>query len=180
TKYLVEWMLSHNLDLFNETRLATVNPVEMMVRGSLDFGVQAVVSITFGELEFVDSKRKRVKDIAQAAYVKGGGAKDIPIYKLGLYTKPYVTEVVPPRMVYPTKRMTSRIRSAFEKALKSASWIGRDIRDELINKLIDVKFYVGSQGRRLNPAFVEEVYSESSSICVMKGTEITAASLFFQ
>ncbi|KAL1476176.1 hypothetical protein MTO96_018753 [Rhipicephalus appendiculatus] len=36
TQYLVEWMRSLNLDLLNETRLATVNPVEMMVRGSLD------------------------------------------------------------------------------------------------------------------------------------------------
>ncbi|KAL1444082.1 hypothetical protein MTO96_045685 [Rhipicephalus appendiculatus] len=54
--------------------------------------------------------------------------------------------------------MTSRIRSAFEKALNSASWIGRNIRDELINKLIDVPFYVESQGRRSDPAFVEEVY----------------------
>ncbi|KAH6933914.1 hypothetical protein HPB50_018836 [Hyalomma asiaticum] len=47
TKYLVDWMLSLNLDLLNETRLATVNPVEMMVRGSLDLGVRAVISMSF-------------------------------------------------------------------------------------------------------------------------------------
>ncbi|KAH8039435.1 hypothetical protein HPB51_007313 [Rhipicephalus microplus] len=206
TKYLVDWMLSLNLDFFNETRLATVNPVEMMVRGSLDLGVQAVVAITFGELEFVNSKRKiqieysseqktwfaksrrvqdyesilsnygvtprfvnqlalkisvydmHLKDITIAALGKGSVGTDISIHKLGLYTKPFVTEVVPPRMIYQTKRMAYRIRSAFEKSLNSSNWIGRDIRDELINKLIDMTFYVGSQGQRSDPAFVEEIY----------------------
>ncbi|XP_075744155.1 endothelin-converting enzyme 1 [Rhipicephalus microplus] len=70
----------------------------------------------------------------------------------------YFTSVVPPRMIYQTKRMAYRIRSAFEKSLNSSNWIGRDIRDELINKLIDMTFYVGSQGQRSDPAFVEEIY----------------------
>ncbi|KAH6933939.1 hypothetical protein HPB50_019131 [Hyalomma asiaticum] len=50
-------MLSLNLDLLNETRLAAVSPVEMMVRGSLDLGIEAVISINFDMMEFVSNKR---------------------------------------------------------------------------------------------------------------------------
>ncbi|XP_075746278.1 endothelin-converting enzyme 1-like isoform X2 [Rhipicephalus microplus] len=57
TKYLVRWMVSLNLDLLNETRLMNVNPVEMMVRGSLDFGVEAILSIVLEEKQFEDGKR---------------------------------------------------------------------------------------------------------------------------
>ncbi|XP_075744112.1 neprilysin-1 [Rhipicephalus microplus] len=169
----------------------------MMVRGSLDLGVQAVVAITFGELEFVNSKRKiqlsgghLSPDIPMSESVGKDGLRYLVAWsfyrKLIKYTVPrllrnyvsantacygeikefmnlavmssYFTSVVPPRLIYQTKRMAYRIRSAFEKALNSSNWIGRDIRDELINKLIDVTFYVGSQGRRSDPAFVEEVY----------------------
>ncbi|KAH7959925.1 hypothetical protein HPB49_015056 [Dermacentor silvarum] len=53
THYLVEWMVSLNLDLKNKTRLAAVNPVEMMVRGSLDLGVKAVLAIVlFNQSEY--------------------------------------------------------------------------------------------------------------------------------
>ncbi|XP_075744160.1 uncharacterized protein LOC142802962 [Rhipicephalus microplus] len=58
TPYLVEWMKSLNLDLVNETTMAAVNPVEMMVRGSLDLGVKAVIAITFDDTEFVFNKRR--------------------------------------------------------------------------------------------------------------------------
>ncbi|KAL1468645.1 hypothetical protein MTO96_025234 [Rhipicephalus appendiculatus] len=57
TSDLVNWMKSLNLDLLDRHTLATVNPVEMMVRGSLDLGVEAVISITFYEREFVAGKR---------------------------------------------------------------------------------------------------------------------------
>ncbi|KAL1466302.1 hypothetical protein MTO96_026777 [Rhipicephalus appendiculatus] len=56
TKYLIEWMQSLNLDFLNETRLASVNPVEMMVRGSLSIGVEAVVSIFHQKEDFVPKK----------------------------------------------------------------------------------------------------------------------------
>ncbi|KAL3246549.1 hypothetical protein MRX96_057591 [Rhipicephalus microplus] len=178
TKYLLDWLLSLNLDFFNETRLATVNPVEMMVRGSLDLGVQAVVAITFSELELVNSKRKiqieysseqktwfaksrRIQDYE--SILSNYGVTPRFVNQLALKISEYDMHLVPPRMIYQTKRMAYRIRSAFEKALNSSNWIGRDIRDELINKLIDVTFYVGSQGRRSDPAFVEEVYREFSS-----------------
>ncbi|KAL1483287.1 hypothetical protein MTO96_012838, partial [Rhipicephalus appendiculatus] len=58
TPYLVEWLKTLNLDLVNETRLAAVNPVEIMVRGSLDLGVEAVIAITFDVSEFVFNKRR--------------------------------------------------------------------------------------------------------------------------
>ncbi|KAL1484191.1 hypothetical protein MTO96_032724 [Rhipicephalus appendiculatus] len=58
TPYLVEWMKTLNLDLVNETRLAAVNPVEIMVRGSLDLGVEAVIAITFDVSVFVFNKRR--------------------------------------------------------------------------------------------------------------------------
>ncbi|KAL3210101.1 hypothetical protein MRX96_052273 [Rhipicephalus microplus] len=57
TQYLVEWMRSFNLDLMNETRLATVSPVEIMVRGSLDLGVHVVTSIDIVEKYFWNKKR---------------------------------------------------------------------------------------------------------------------------
>ncbi|KAL3227157.1 hypothetical protein MRX96_048810 [Rhipicephalus microplus] len=57
TQYLVEWMRSLNLDLMNETRLATVSPVEIMVRGSLDLGVHVVTSIVIAEKYFWNKKR---------------------------------------------------------------------------------------------------------------------------
>ncbi|XP_075744149.1 uncharacterized protein LOC142802951 [Rhipicephalus microplus] len=50
-------MRSFNLDLMNETRLATVSPVEIMVRGSLDLGVHVVTSIDIVEKYFWNKKR---------------------------------------------------------------------------------------------------------------------------
>ncbi|KAH7971549.1 hypothetical protein HPB51_027111 [Rhipicephalus microplus] len=57
TKYLVKWMVDLNLDFTNETRLADVNPVEMMVRGSLDLGVHAVITVAVDETRLVNNKK---------------------------------------------------------------------------------------------------------------------------
>ncbi|XP_075744105.1 uncharacterized protein LOC142802906 [Rhipicephalus microplus] len=46
---LVRWMIDMNLDFQNTTRLETVDPVEVMVRGSLELGVEAIISIRFHE-----------------------------------------------------------------------------------------------------------------------------------
>ncbi|KAL1421522.1 hypothetical protein MTO96_023082 [Rhipicephalus appendiculatus] len=54
---LVRWMIDMNLDFVNTTRLETVDPVEMMVRGSLDLGVEAIISIRFRDREFNNDKR---------------------------------------------------------------------------------------------------------------------------
>ncbi|KAL1421519.1 hypothetical protein MTO96_023081 [Rhipicephalus appendiculatus] len=54
---LVRWMIDMNLDFVNTTRLETVDPVEMMVRGSLDLGVEAIISISFEDRQFNNDKR---------------------------------------------------------------------------------------------------------------------------
>ncbi|KAL3227158.1 hypothetical protein MRX96_048811 [Rhipicephalus microplus] len=57
TQYLVEWMRSLNLDLMNGTTLAAVDPVDIMVRGSLDLGVHVLISIVIAEKYFRNRKR---------------------------------------------------------------------------------------------------------------------------
>ncbi|KAL1447459.1 hypothetical protein MTO96_044284, partial [Rhipicephalus appendiculatus] len=57
TKYLVKWLTSLNLDILSQSSLEEVNPVEMMVRGSLEFGVPALISISFNPKVFRDNKR---------------------------------------------------------------------------------------------------------------------------
>ncbi|KAH8039431.1 hypothetical protein HPB51_007309 [Rhipicephalus microplus] len=57
TADLVNWLQSLNLDLNDETRLAKVNPIEMMVRCSLDLGVPAIVSFELLDTLFFHGKR---------------------------------------------------------------------------------------------------------------------------
>ncbi|KAL1486929.1 hypothetical protein MTO96_031155 [Rhipicephalus appendiculatus] len=257
TSDLVNWMKSLNLDLLNKDTLATVNPVEMMVRGSLDLGVEAVISITFSDREFVSGKRQikmeysRQQDIWQAEkhglntyvlFLAEFGAtshhvydlasklrgyenhleaiakatrvaeQEIDFYEISRRTAPYVSRddwknflnkytnntqlfeftnqdwflrgrsasdacyehvkkvmklaitshyfqsVVPPRMVYQTKRMASRIRHAFDKVLQSSSWLSPRLQALATDELINITVYVGSPGRRLDPEYVEEIY----------------------
>ncbi|KAL1485466.1 hypothetical protein MTO96_047309, partial [Rhipicephalus appendiculatus] len=66
---------------------------------------------------------------------------------------------VTPRVVYQTKRMVSRIRSAYEKALNSSSWVGADVGDRALKRLSNITVLVGSPRRHLDPKFIEEVYS---------------------
>ncbi|KAH7957580.1 hypothetical protein HPB52_020438 [Rhipicephalus sanguineus] len=54
---LVKWMIEMNLDFVNTTRLDSVDPVEMMVRGSLDLGVEAIISIRFEDRQIYNGKR---------------------------------------------------------------------------------------------------------------------------
>ncbi|KAL3198936.1 hypothetical protein MRX96_001513 [Rhipicephalus microplus] len=69
TTYLVEWLVSMDLDLLNETRLAKVNPVKTMVRGSLDLGVHAVVSILLRQKLFANKKRVIHLDYVDDSYL---------------------------------------------------------------------------------------------------------------
>ncbi|XP_065289049.1 neprilysin-1-like [Dermacentor albipictus] len=57
TSDLVEWMISLNLDLKNEAKLERVDAVDMMMRCSLDFGIQVILSITFHSAWFINDKR---------------------------------------------------------------------------------------------------------------------------
>ncbi|KAH6932805.1 hypothetical protein HPB50_009643 [Hyalomma asiaticum] len=62
---IVKWMISMNLDFINTTRLLSVNPVEVMVRGSLDLGVEALISITFDKTKFTSGKRVMTIDYSK-------------------------------------------------------------------------------------------------------------------
>ncbi|KAL3252518.1 hypothetical protein MRX96_054880, partial [Rhipicephalus microplus] len=57
TKDLVDWMISINLDLKNSKALDTVNPKDMMVRCSLDFGVHVIIAIIGLDVNFFKNKR---------------------------------------------------------------------------------------------------------------------------
>ncbi|KAH7957653.1 hypothetical protein HPB52_021071 [Rhipicephalus sanguineus] len=128
TQYLVEWMRSRNLDLTNDTRLATVKPVEMMVRASLDLGLHVVIAILFKDKEFVNREET---------------GSEIPQYMIGK-----------------GKEMVSTIRSTYQKAFESSTWLGREYREALISKLKNITTYVGSPGKRLDPEYIEDFYSE--------------------
>ncbi|KAH7973114.1 hypothetical protein HPB52_021611 [Rhipicephalus sanguineus] len=65
TAELVRWMTEMNLDFLNTTRLASIDPVEVMVRGSLDFGVEAIVSITLHDYQFDPPSYKRRISVRQ-------------------------------------------------------------------------------------------------------------------
>ncbi|KAH6932391.1 hypothetical protein HPB50_005234 [Hyalomma asiaticum] len=62
---LVKWMISMDLDFINTTRLLSVNPVEVMVRGSLDLGVEALISIRFDKTKFTSGKRVMLMDYSK-------------------------------------------------------------------------------------------------------------------
>ncbi|KAH7957538.1 hypothetical protein HPB52_020003 [Rhipicephalus sanguineus] len=70
----------------------------------------------------------------------------------------YFQSVVPPRMVYQAKRIVSRIRNAFQNTLESSSYLTRNIRENIINEMLNIKVFIGSPGRRLDPVFVEEMF----------------------
>ncbi|KAL3260995.1 hypothetical protein MRX96_046203 [Rhipicephalus microplus] len=107
-----------------------------MVRGSLDLGIHVVLSIEFGEKDFLNKKRV------------------IKAYKILHPTE------IPGYMVGVIKKMVSTIRSTYKKAFESSTWIGRSIREAAVRKLNNITSYVGSPGNRLDPKYVEEVYSE--------------------
>ncbi|XP_075744575.1 uncharacterized protein LOC142803344 isoform X3 [Rhipicephalus microplus] len=64
-------------------------------------------------------------------------------------------------MVGAIKKMVSTIRSTYQKAFESSTWIGRSIREAAIRKLNNITSYVGSPGNRLDSKYVEEVYIAS-------------------
>lgn len=57
TEYLVKWLNSLSLDLRSHRTLLQFNPTEMIVRGSLEFGVPAILAISFNPKVFRDNKR---------------------------------------------------------------------------------------------------------------------------
>ncbi|KAL3196059.1 hypothetical protein MRX96_045372 [Rhipicephalus microplus] len=91
-------------------------------------------------------------------YLSLFGANPKQDKELALKLFGYERALVTPRMAYLSKRMASRIRSAFENALQASSYLTADIRAHLINKLLNHTIFIGSPGRRLDPEFVEDIY----------------------
>ncbi|XP_049520757.1 uncharacterized protein LOC119444926 [Dermacentor silvarum] len=63
TKELTEWMTSLGLDLRNLTSSEPFDPVDMVVRCSLDFGIPVLLSFTFENVTFVNKKRLMILNI---------------------------------------------------------------------------------------------------------------------
>ncbi|KAL1442734.1 hypothetical protein MTO96_007752 [Rhipicephalus appendiculatus] len=103
TKYLVAWLVSLDLDLLNETRLAKVNPIRTMVRGSLDLGVKAVISIFFSPTYFRNKKR-----VIQLDYVDDKYLWQFYERNLDEYTKFMVLYGAKPPL---DKRLAEKIRT---------------------------------------------------------------------
>ncbi|KAL1441919.1 hypothetical protein MTO96_031075 [Rhipicephalus appendiculatus] len=54
---LARWMKSMDLDFNNQTRLFTIDPVDIIIRGSLDLGVHAILSFRLMNTWFYRQKR---------------------------------------------------------------------------------------------------------------------------
>ncbi|KAL1470736.1 hypothetical protein MTO96_040287, partial [Rhipicephalus appendiculatus] len=72
-------------------------------------------------------------------------------------TSPFLQKVVP-AILEAVKKMVSDIRKGFRDILLESSWVTGHDRSVVLRKLDNMKTYVGSPGRRLDPYFVEGLY----------------------
>ncbi|KAL3184313.1 hypothetical protein MRX96_032114 [Rhipicephalus microplus] len=173
TQYLVKWLVSLDMDLLSHGNLSSLDPIKMMVRGSLEFGVPVMISISFNPKEFRGNKRKLqleyagdrdswesfkldLIDYAQLMIMFGA----TPPYDkiIGQRIKAYDNAQIPPHMLADANKMVKAIREAYLMALQSSSWLSNDFRQAAVKKINDMVSYVGSPGQRLNPDFVEAYY----------------------
>ncbi|KAH8040476.1 hypothetical protein HPB51_010713 [Rhipicephalus microplus] len=68
--------------------------------------------------------------------------------------------VAPPYTVEYLKRMAFRIKSSFREALENSTWLTKEARSHLMNKLVQITIQAGSPGDRLYPEFVETFYGQ--------------------
>ncbi|KAL1444547.1 hypothetical protein MTO96_029769 [Rhipicephalus appendiculatus] len=73
-------------------------------------------------------------------------------------TSPYYQTVVPPDTLEAVKTMLLNIRTAYADTFKNSSWVQGEDRIIAVQKLSKMRSYVGSLGRYLDPAYVEELY----------------------
>ncbi|KAL1487218.1 hypothetical protein MTO96_008163 [Rhipicephalus appendiculatus] len=73
---------------------------------------------------------------------------------------PFFQWEIRPNMVTQAKSMVGEIRNSFVKALQSSTWLSSEFREAAVNKMMKRVAHVGSPGRRLDPDFVEAVYSK--------------------
>ncbi|XP_049276140.1 endothelin-converting enzyme homolog [Rhipicephalus sanguineus] len=149
---LVRWMISMNLDFYNTTRLAAVKPVEVMVRGSLDLGVDVMLAITFQKRNFIGNKRA-----AQHLKLK---REETELAIFNMLTNKYDGKNLEGSrlMVNQTESMVSQVQTAFRDTLLNSLWISYKEEVGAIRKFDDIVVNVGSPGRRLDPEFIDEHY----------------------
>lgn len=90
------------------------------------------------------------KTAADACYAHADKAMHLAL------TSPFLQKVVP-SVLQAVKTMVSGIRNGFREILES-SWVTGNDRSVVLRKLENMKTYVGSPGRRLDPDFVEGLY----------------------
>ncbi|KAH7957571.1 hypothetical protein HPB52_020283 [Rhipicephalus sanguineus] len=90
------------------------------------------------------------KTAADACYAHADKAMHLAL------TSPFLQKVVP-SVLQAVKTMVSGIRNGFREILES-SWVTGNDRSVVLRKLENMKTYVGSPGRRLDPNFVEGLY----------------------
>ncbi|KAL1441921.1 hypothetical protein MTO96_031077 [Rhipicephalus appendiculatus] len=61
---LARWMISMDLDFNNQTRLFATDPIDIMIRGSLDLGVHAILSFSLWNTWFYKQKRIMVLQLS--------------------------------------------------------------------------------------------------------------------
>ncbi|KAL3189227.1 hypothetical protein MRX96_002899 [Rhipicephalus microplus] len=98
---LKRWMTEMNLNFLYTRRLESVNPVDIMVRGSLDLGVEAIISIYTLDMGFDPDYEKRPIEVRKRivvflrqienSTVNWDESEVIEIYDLGQNTYPYVS-----------------------------------------------------------------------------------------
>ncbi|KAL1486466.1 hypothetical protein MTO96_031373 [Rhipicephalus appendiculatus] len=57
-------------------------------------------------------------------------------------------------------RVGYSIKSAFEKAVGSSSWLSDSVREFFSSKVADIHFKIGSPGHQIIPWFMEKVYGQ--------------------
>ncbi|KAL3224583.1 hypothetical protein MRX96_049475, partial [Rhipicephalus microplus] len=80
TEYLVKWLNSLSLDLRSHRTLLQFNPAEMIVRGSLEFGVPAILAISFNPKVFRDNKRIMQLEYAPDEFFRGNFKRSLNDY----------------------------------------------------------------------------------------------------
>ncbi|KAH7956736.1 hypothetical protein HPB52_012263 [Rhipicephalus sanguineus] len=170
TEDLVEWMTSLDLDLGNVTALETVDPKDMMVRCSLDFGVHAIITIFLHDVFFANKKRAIVgeRDEWASAFIKHTNniydGDDAILYKEALLDvlvelfESVDAGVMNRESVKTATSMVQKLREAFRTAFSTSSWVTGVVREVAIKKLENMQHYVGSPGQRLDPAKIDNYY----------------------
>nr|XP_054929747.1 neprilysin-1-like [Dermacentor andersoni] len=81
---------------------------------------------------------------------------------------PYLLSVTNQKTLNETASMVDNIRRAYRTAFETSSWVTGDVRKVAIQKLANMKYYVGSPGQRLDPAVIEKYYDSVPDVTTDK------------